>query len=124
MSVTAHTRDFAAGPPAPLASHPVVSEPPLEACLLLAQAVAQHGTKDWTVIAKLLDQSPYWPAEAGRMTGQVRAPTTSSTLFRTDRHLSARRQGYEAAFEELMRERGLDPYEPPAVSHATRPALH
>lgn len=56
---------------APLASHPVVSEPPLEACLLLAQAVAQQGTKDWDAIANLLDNSQYWPAEAGRMTSQV-----------------------------------------------------
>ncbi|GAA5873471.1 hypothetical protein JCM3774_002426 [Rhodotorula dairenensis] len=88
MTGSAHVRELVAGPPtAPLATHPVVSEPPLEACLLLAQAVAQHGTKDWSAIAKLLDQSQYWPAEAGKMTSQ----------------------GYEAAFDEIMREGGLDP---------------
>ncbi|BGP56879.1 hypothetical protein JCM8202_000251 [Rhodotorula sphaerocarpa] len=72
---------------APLARNPVVSEPPLEACLLLAQAVAQHGTSDWDAIAQRIAQSEHWPAEAGQMTSQ----------------------GYAGAFQELMRERGLDP---------------
>ncbi|GAA5977578.1 hypothetical protein JCM10908_005027 [Rhodotorula pacifica] len=87
MAVTTHARDPPIPVQAPLAAHPVVSEPPLEACLLLAQAVTQHGTKDWDQIAKLLDGSEYWPAEAGKMTSQ----------------------GYEGAFDEIMRERGLDP---------------
>lgn len=68
-----------AGGLAPLASHPVVSEPPLEACLLLAQAVAQQGTKDWDAIAMLLDNSQYWPAEAGKMTSQVTLTSPLST---------------------------------------------
>lgn len=54
---------------------------------MLAQAVAQQGTKDWDAIAMLLDNSQYWPAEAGKMTSQ----------------------GYQGAFDEIMRERGLDP---------------
>lgn len=107
---------------APLASHPVVSEPPLEACLLLAQAVAQQGTKDWDAIAKLLDNSQYWPAEAGRMTSQVTLAFPALPLLDqvrkctlTDRFHS---QGYQGAFDEIMRERGLDPYVP---SRRTRP---
>lgn len=63
---------------APLARNPVVSEPPLEACLLLAQAVAQHGTNDWDAIAQRIAQSEHWPAEAGQMTSQVRPPSPSS----------------------------------------------
>ncbi|GAA5959577.1 hypothetical protein JCM8115_003758 [Rhodotorula mucilaginosa] len=89
-----------AGGLAPLASHPVVSEPPLEACLLLAQAVAQQGTKDWDAIANLLENSQYWPAEAGKMTSQ----------------------GYQGAFDEIMRERGLDPEQ--CAEPLARPSRH
>ncbi|BGP33826.1 hypothetical protein JCM10296v2_005631 [Rhodotorula toruloides] len=84
MAITAHAPDLPVQQP--LADHPVVTEPPLEAELLLAQAVVQLGTADWNRVAQLLDQSECWPKEAGRMTSQ----------------------GYEAAFEVLMRKKGLD----------------
>ncbi|BGO93372.1 hypothetical protein NBRC10512_005539 [Rhodotorula toruloides] len=84
MAITAHAPDLPVQQP--LTDHPVVTEPPLEAKLLLAQAVVQLGTADWTRVAEMLDQSECWPKEAGRMTSQ----------------------GYEAAFEVLMRKKGLD----------------
>ncbi|BGP41865.1 hypothetical protein JCM10449v2_005859 [Rhodotorula kratochvilovae] len=85
MAITAHTTDTPVQQP--LTQHPVVSEPPLEVALLLAQAVAQLGTADWNAVASRLDGSEEWPAEAGKMTSQ----------------------GYATAFETIMRQRGLDP---------------
>jgi hypothetical protein len=73
MAITAHAPDLPVQQP--LTDHPVVTEPPLEAELLLAQAVVQLGTADWNRVAQLLDQSECWPKEAGRMTSQVRAQT-------------------------------------------------
>ncbi|BGP26228.1 bromodomain-containing protein [Rhodotorula toruloides] len=84
MAITTHAHDVPVQQP--LTEHPVVTEPPLGAELLLAQAVVQLGTAKWSRVAQLLDQSECWPKEAGRMTSQ----------------------GYEAAFEVLMRKKGLD----------------
>lgn len=69
MAVTAHATDLPVQQP--LTQHPVVTEPPLEAALLLGQAVAQLGTADWGAVAKLLDGSKEWPADAGKMTSQA-----------------------------------------------------
>ncbi|GJN92839.1 hypothetical protein Rhopal_005877-T1 [Rhodotorula paludigena] len=85
MAVTAHATDVPVQQP--LTQHPVVSPPPLEACLLLAQAVAQLGTSSWDQVAQKLDGCESWPDEAGKMTSQ----------------------GYETAFAEIMQQRGLDP---------------
>lgn len=70
MAVTAHATDLPVQQP--LTQHPVVSEPPLEVALLLAQAVAQLGTESWDAVTTLLEHSEEWPEEAGRMTSQVR----------------------------------------------------
>ncbi|GAA6060193.1 hypothetical protein JCM10212_002272, partial [Sporobolomyces blumeae] len=73
--------------PAPLASSPVVTAPPLPAQLLIAQAVCQLGTADWDAVSNQLDNAEAWPEEAGKMSVE----------------------GYRNAFNDLMRDRGLDP---------------
>ncbi|GAA5853922.1 hypothetical protein JCM9279_007603 [Rhodotorula babjevae] len=84
MAIIAHATDLPVQQP--LTQHPVVSEPPLEVALLLAQAVAQLGTQSWDAVTTLLEHSKEWPEEAGKMTSQ----------------------GYETTFENMMRRRGLD----------------
>ncbi|GAA5935686.1 hypothetical protein JCM3775_003382 [Rhodotorula graminis] len=84
MAVTAHATDLPVQQP--LTQHPVVSEPPLEVALLLAQAVAQLGTDSWDAVTDLLEHSKEWPESAGKMTSQ----------------------GYATTFETMMRQRGLD----------------
>ncbi|GAA5916567.1 hypothetical protein JCM8208_007705 [Rhodotorula glutinis] len=84
MAITTHATDLPVQQP--LTQHPVVSEPPLEVALLLAQAVAQLGTDSWDAVTTLLEHSKEWPEEAGKMTSQ----------------------GYATTFETMMRARGLD----------------
>lgn len=117
MAVTAHATDVPVQQP--LTQHPVVSPPPLKACLLLAQAVAQLGTSSWDKVAQKLDGCESWPDEAGKMTSQVRAllpPVSHEPASQADLLPSA--QGYETAFAEIMQQRGLDPCVPRGDTYA------
>ncbi|GAA5881034.1 hypothetical protein JCM16303_004644 [Sporobolomyces ruberrimus] len=74
-------------PTAPLASSPLPSSPPLSLQLLLAQSVYKLGTTaNWTHISQLVESAEEWPEEAAKMT----------------------QQGYESAFNDMMRTKGLD----------------